>query len=59
MKRFMTATALVTVIATGAFAADDFSTTTINQYIRGGRDAYQSSLLLVSQCRLVDIRQVL
>ncbi|GAA4219021.1 hypothetical protein J4E08_17805 [Sagittula sp. NFXS13] len=33
MKRFMTATALVTVIATGAFAADDFSTTTINQYI--------------------------
>ncbi|MFW2588483.1 hypothetical protein [Sagittula sp. SSi028] len=33
MKRFITATALTTVIATGAFAANQFDTNTIHQYI--------------------------
>lgn len=33
MKRILTATALVSVIASGAFAATDFDTQTINQYV--------------------------
>lgn len=33
MKRILTATALMTSIATGAFAADAYTTNTINQYV--------------------------
>lgn len=33
MKRILTATALMSVVATGAFAATDYETTTINQYV--------------------------
>ncbi|GAA4219016.1 hypothetical protein J4E08_17810 [Sagittula sp. NFXS13] len=33
MKRFITAAALTSVIATGAFAATEYQTSTINQYV--------------------------
>ncbi|MBP0483453.1 hypothetical protein [Sagittula salina] len=33
MKRFLTATALMSIVATGAFAATDYEATTINTYL--------------------------